>query len=106
MSAPACHQERTAMPITPYLNGQQFDPETKRILGLAFEMTCTALRIGECDDGVKQAIADKIIDLAKSGGRNPDVAFVCKIAKLNTKSPLRGRGAQKSGNFRRRPRGY
>ena len=48
-------------------------PETKRILGLAFEMTCTALRIGDCDDGVKQAIADKIIDLAKGGGRNPDV---------------------------------
>jgi hypothetical protein len=54
MSAPACHQERTAMPNTPYLSGQQFDPETKRILGLAFELTCAALRIGECDDGVSQ----------------------------------------------------
>jgi hypothetical protein len=34
------------------------------------------------------------------------MTFVCKIAKLNTKSPLRGAGAQKSGNFLRRPRGY
>jgi hypothetical protein len=66
------------MPITPYLSGQQFDPETKRILGLAFELTCAALRIGECDDGVKQAIADKIINLAKGGGRNPEV--ICEQA--------------------------
>ena len=61
------------MPITPYLDGQRFDPEAKRILGLAFEMTCIALRIGDCDDGIKQAIADKIIDLAKAGERSPDV---------------------------------
>jgi hypothetical protein len=59
------------MPITPYLNGQQFDPETKRILGLAFEMTCAALRIGDCDDGVKQAIATKLVALAKAGERKP-----------------------------------
>jgi hypothetical protein len=85
MSAPACHQERTTMPITPYLNGQQFDPETKRILGLAFELTCAALRIGECDDGVKQAIADKIINLAKGGGRNPEV--LCEQALKDIRRP-------------------
>jgi len=60
-------------------------PETKRILGLAFEMTCTALRIGDCDDGVKQAIADKIIDLAKGGGRNPDV--LCEQALKDIRGP-------------------
>ena len=59
--------------------------ETKRILGLAFEMTCTALRIGDCDDGVKQAIADKIIDLAKGGGRNPDV--LCEQALKDIRGP-------------------
>jgi hypothetical protein len=73
------------MPITPYLNGQQFDPETKRILGLAFEMTCAALRIGDCDDGVKQAIAAKIIDLAKGGGANPDV--LCEQALKDIRRP-------------------
>ena len=45
------------MPITPFLNGERFDPEDKRVLGLAFEMVCIALRIGDCDDDVKQAIA-------------------------------------------------
>jgi hypothetical protein len=61
------------MPITPFLNGQNFDPETRRILGVAFELVCVALRIGDCDDDVKQAIANKIIQLASDGQRNPDV---------------------------------
>jgi hypothetical protein len=73
------------MPITPYPNGQQFDPETKRILGLAFEMTCAALRIGDCDDGVKQAIAKKLIALAKAGERNPDI--LCEEALRDIRRP-------------------
>jgi hypothetical protein len=73
------------MPITQFLGNSKFDPETKRILGLAFEMTCTVLRTGDCDDGVKQAIADKIIDLAKGGGRNPDV--LCEQALKDIRRP-------------------
>lgn len=61
------------MPIGPFLNGTRFDPETRRILGVAFEMTCIALRTEGSDDFVKQAIAAKIIDLAKAGERNPDL---------------------------------
>ena len=61
------------MPITPFLNGVRFDPETRRILGVALELTCIALRTGDCADDVKQAIADKLIALAKTGERNPDV---------------------------------
>jgi hypothetical protein len=61
------------MPIGPFLNGDRFDPETKRVLGVAFEMVCIALRTGDCDDFVKQVIARKIIDLAKAGERNPDL---------------------------------
>ena len=61
------------MPITPYLNGQRFDPETKRVLGVAFEMVCIALRTQGSDDFVNQAIAAKIISLANGGERNPDL---------------------------------
>ena len=61
------------MPITPFLNGERFDPETRRILGVALELTCIALRTGDCADDVKQAIADKLFALAKTGERNPDV---------------------------------
>ena len=61
------------MPITPFLNGERFDLEDKRVLSVAFEMVCIALRIGDSDDGVKQAIATKIIELARAGERNPDI---------------------------------
>jgi hypothetical protein len=38
------------MPIRPFLNGEQFDQETVRILGVAFAQVCIALRTGDCDD--------------------------------------------------------
>ena len=61
------------MPITPFLDGHRFDQETKRVLGVAFEIACIALRAENSDDFVKSAIARKIIDLAKAGERNPDL---------------------------------
>ena len=61
------------MPIRPFLNGEHFDQETVRILGVAFTQVSIALRIGDCDDDIKQAIANKIIELAKTGERNPDL---------------------------------
>jgi hypothetical protein len=32
------------MPITPFLNGDHFDPETKRVMGVAFELARSAVR--------------------------------------------------------------
>ena len=61
------------MPITPYLNGQKFDAETRRVLGVAFELVCVALRIGDCDDHVKQSIANRVVEVAGDGVRHPDV---------------------------------
>ena len=61
------------MPITPFLNGERFDPETRRVLGVALELVCIAVRTGDCADEVKQAIADKLIALAQTGERNPEV---------------------------------
>ena len=63
-------------PITSFLNGERLDPEIARILDVAFEMTCIALRAEDADDFVKNAIARKIIALAKAGERNPDI--LCK----------------------------
>jgi hypothetical protein len=33
------------MPITPFINGHRFEPEEKRVLGVAFEMVCIALQV-------------------------------------------------------------
>jgi hypothetical protein len=60
------------MPITQFLDGERLDEEARRALGLAFEMTCIALRVGDCADDIRQAIADKLIALAKAGERDPD----------------------------------
>jgi hypothetical protein len=46
---------------------------TLRILGVAFKQVCIAVRTGDCDDDVRQAIANKIIEIAKTGERNPDL---------------------------------
>jgi hypothetical protein len=70
------------MPITPLINGQQFDQETRRVLGVALEMTCLALRTGDSDDGIREAIAIKIIELAKAGERNPDILCEQALAAI------------------------
>ena len=74
------------MPITPFLNGHRLSSEDRRIVGVAFELVCVALRTGDCDDGVKQAIATKIIDLAKDGERDPNV--LCEQALMDIRTPL------------------
>ena len=73
------------MSITPFLNGQKIDCETRRTLGAALELACVALRVGDCTDDVKQAIADKIIALAEAGVRNPDV--LCEQALKDIRRP-------------------
>jgi hypothetical protein len=38
------------MPIRSYLNGQRFDPETIRLMGLAYEMALISLRLVDRGD--------------------------------------------------------
>ena len=59
--------------IALFIAVEQFVQETLRVLGVALEQVCIALRTGDCDDDVKQAIANKVIELAKTGERNPDL---------------------------------
>jgi hypothetical protein len=59
------------MPITPYLDGFSFDAEAKRVMGIAFEMTCVALRINRTDP-IAAIAARRIIELATGGERDPD----------------------------------
>ena len=61
------------MPIRSYLDGHSFDPEMTRIMGIAFETARIALRLTDRDKFAEARIAEKIIDLAKAGERNPDL---------------------------------
>ena len=67
------------MSITPYLDGLEVDPETKRVLGAALEMTRVSL--GIADDFANGIIAKQIIELAKAGERNPDL--LCEAQSRN-----------------------
>jgi hypothetical protein len=75
------------MPITPYLDGQQFDPETIRVMGVAFEIARAALRLDR-DHPTIAIIARKIIELANAGEINPDLLSEQALAGLTT-PPLR-----------------
>ena len=69
------------MPISSYLDGEQFDRETQRVMGLAFELTRAALRISNQDDIAPEIIAKKVIELAKGGERDPE--RICDYALVN-----------------------
>ena len=63
---------RSAMPIRHYLQGHKFDLETARLLGLAFEMALVALQhLDRAVSPTRDAVAQKIIELAKAGERDP-----------------------------------
>jgi len=57
------------MSITPYLGDLDVNPETKRVLGVALEMTRVSL--GLADGFADGIIAKRIVERAKAGERNP-----------------------------------
>jgi hypothetical protein len=57
------------VPIRVFLeDGHKFDVEAVRVMGIAYEFARSALRVSMDDPG----IAAKIIELAKTGERDPD----------------------------------
>jgi hypothetical protein len=68
------------MSITRYLGDFDASPETKRVLGVALEMTRVSLGLGDnFADGI---IARRIVELAKAGERNPDLLSEGALDKL------------------------
>src|SRR5262245_38623662 len=59
------------MSVTPYLDELDADPETKRVLAVALEMT--RISLGLEDDFANGMIAKQLIEIAKTGERNPDL---------------------------------
>jgi hypothetical protein len=73
------------MSISSYVSDVQLDSETQRVLSLAVELTCLALRTGDCADDVRQAIAAKIIKVAQDGERDPNI--LCEQALKEIRGP-------------------
>jgi hypothetical protein len=59
------------MPMTRFLDAHRFDAETKRVMGIAFEMARVALRPSDQDDLAHEIIAHGIITLAKPASGIP-----------------------------------
>jgi hypothetical protein len=66
--------------ITPYLDAANLDPETKRVLDVALEMT--RISLGLEDDFANGMIAKRLIELAKAGECNPDLLCQGAIEQL------------------------
>jgi hypothetical protein len=68
------------MPITPYLDDFDVDPETKRVVEVALKMTRVSLGLGDnFADGI---IAKRIVELAKAGERNPNLLSEGALGEL------------------------
>jgi hypothetical protein len=68
------------MAITTYLDDFDADLETKRVLGVALERTRVSL--GLVDKFADGIIARRIVELAETGERNPDLLCEGAIDKL------------------------
>jgi hypothetical protein len=61
-------------------HGFRFDSEATRVMGVAFEMALVALRHTDGVDPPRDAVARKIIELAKAGGARSREAVRRRVA--------------------------
>jgi hypothetical protein len=76
------------MPIRPYLQGQAFDPDTVRIMGLAFENACNELGIVANHDAVTKIVARTVIDMAQRGYRDEESLTAAVMQEFRPASRL------------------
>jgi len=74
------------MSITHFLDEFDADPETRRLLAIALEMTRVSL--GLTDNLADGIIAKQILELARAGERHPDV--LCEGALKTLRGHLFG----------------
>jgi hypothetical protein len=75
------------MPITEFLDGYSFDLETRRVMGVAFEMARATLRLADRPDPITEILAKRIIALAKDGLRDPNLLCEWALDDLRKQSP-------------------
>ena len=61
------------MSITPYLAHQAFEPEIIETMSAAFVAACDALYLKIGADPAARFVAEKVIELAQRGIRDPDI---------------------------------
>ena len=79
-----------AMPIQLYLKTREFDPESVRVMGIAFECARAALHIST-DDSMTEAVATRIIELAEPESAIPISCAISRSPPSRRLHPLRAR---------------
>jgi hypothetical protein len=70
------------MPITPFLRGQAFDPETVEVISIAFRYACERLGLHDNNDPLNGLVAKRVIELAQTGERNPITLYMLAVRGL------------------------
>jgi hypothetical protein len=81
------------MPIDQLLEGCSFDTETIVVITEAFETACRDLRLTDRRDPITEVLALKIIEVAKTGERDPNVIRQQAMNNLAAKPLEEGRRA-------------
>jgi hypothetical protein len=71
--------------VIPFFHDASFDPEATHIMGQAFECACKSLHDVGQPEMVKNVIAKRIIEIAKTGERDPNQ--LCKRALKAVRLP-------------------
>jgi hypothetical protein len=72
------------MPIRTLLNGDHsFTPEEEKVLVEAFEGSLEALRLADREDPVTRLVAEKVLEGARSGERDPQRLRTWVLGQFN-----------------------
>lgn len=97
---------KASAPITPFLRGQAFDPETVEAMAKAFVTTCEALGLSNRDDAMTNLVAETIIELAQRGIKNPTTLHMTTIKEFKSDPIARENVASLSEQQKQPPRVY
>ena len=78
------------MPGLPLIEGASFDPETIRLMGLAYEQAC--LTLGADNVAARELVAKRIIEAARRGERD-----LTKLAAYGIEGLAGTRGTSDTG---------
>jgi hypothetical protein len=70
------------MPLYRLLQNQAFEPEHIEAMSHAFEAVCLKLNLADRDDPLRDAVANKVIDWAKRGEKNPERLYQIVLADI------------------------
>jgi hypothetical protein len=72
-----------AVPLYRLLQNSAFDPDTVAAMSAAFEETCRMLGLAERTDPLCNLVAQKILDCARTGERDPNRLRECALKAIN-----------------------